>query len=75
MEASAKPPILDLALPSSRQLFKFAVEVMGSPPAAAAWLDSPQWGLGGARPVDFAAEHGTTEVLLLLGRIEHGVFS
>jgi putative toxin-antitoxin system antitoxin component (TIGR02293 family) len=53
-----------------------AIEVMESEENARQWLDSPQFGLGGAVPLDFAAtEVGAREVEDLLGRIEYGVYS
>lgn len=52
-----------------------AISALGSTSAATAWLRSPQRGLGGARPVDFAEKYGDSEVLALLGRVEHGVYS
>jgi len=53
-----------------------AAEVLESEDSARRWLASPQVGLGGAVPLDFAAtEAGGREVEDLLGRIEHGVYS
>lgn len=53
-----------------------AVEVMESAVNARRWLTSPQVGLGGAVPLDFArTEVGAREVEDLLGRIEYGVYS
>jgi putative toxin-antitoxin system antitoxin component (TIGR02293 family) len=53
-----------------------AVEVLESEDSARAWLNSPQVGLGGAVPLDYAeTELGAREVEDLLGRIEHGVYS
>ena len=53
-----------------------AVEVMESEAAARQWLNSPQVGLGGAAPLDYAeTEVGAREVEDLLGRIEYGVYS
>jgi uncharacterized protein (DUF2384 family) len=67
-------PLPELTPAPSNALLSIACEVMGSTPAAIAWLGSPQVGLAGLRPVDFAALHGEQEVLSLLGRIEHGVY-
>ena len=40
------------------------------------WLTSPQVGLGGAIPLEYAeTEVGAREVENLLGRIEYGVYS
>lgn len=53
-----------------------AVEVFGSLEEARRWLKTPQVGLGGARPLDYArTEVGAREVEDLLGRIEHGVYA
>jgi putative toxin-antitoxin system antitoxin component (TIGR02293 family) len=53
-----------------------AVEVMESEENARQWLTSPQFGLGGAVPLEYAeTEVGAREVENLLGRIEYGVYS
>ncbi len=53
-----------------------AVEVMESEENARQWLTAPQFGLGGAVPLEYAeTEVGAREVENLLGRIEHGVYS
>jgi putative toxin-antitoxin system antitoxin component (TIGR02293 family) len=53
-----------------------AVEVMEGEEPARRWLTSPQVGLGGAAPLDYAeTEVGAREVEDLLGRIEYGVYS
>jgi len=53
-----------------------AVEVMESEDDARQWLTSPQFGLGGAVPLEYAeTEVGAREVEDLLGRIEYGVYS
>ncbi|HEY1662913.1 MAG TPA: antitoxin Xre/MbcA/ParS toxin-binding domain-containing protein [Verrucomicrobiae bacterium] len=53
-----------------------AVEVMESEANARQWLSSPQFGLGGAVPLEYAeTEVGAREVENLLGRIEYGVYS
>jgi putative toxin-antitoxin system antitoxin component (TIGR02293 family) len=53
-----------------------AVEVMESEKNARQWLSAPQFGLGGAVPLEYAeTEVGAREVEDLLGRIEHGVYS
>lgn len=53
-----------------------AVEVLESEGNARLWLTSPQFGLGGAVPLDYAeTEVGAREVEDLLGRIEYGVYS
>jgi putative toxin-antitoxin system antitoxin component (TIGR02293 family) len=53
-----------------------AVEVMESDENARKWLNAPQFGLGGAVPLEYAeTEVGAREVENLLGRIEYGVYS
>jgi putative toxin-antitoxin system antitoxin component (TIGR02293 family) len=53
-----------------------AVEVLENADAAREWLKRPQYGLGGAVPLDYAeTEAGAREVENVLGRIEHGVYS
>jgi putative toxin-antitoxin system antitoxin component (TIGR02293 family) len=48
----------------------------GDAEAAKNWLTTPKKGLGGAVPLQFArTEIGAREVELLIGRLEHGVFS
>jgi putative toxin-antitoxin system antitoxin component (TIGR02293 family) len=58
------------------RLMGTAVRVMEGEDAARRWLNSPQVGLGGAVPLDYAeTEVGAREVEDLLGRIEYGVYS
>jgi len=53
-----------------------AVEALETKENARQWLTSPQAGLGGAVPLDYAGtEIGAREVEDLLGRIEYGVYS
>ncbi len=53
-----------------------AVTVFETEDNARRWLSSPQVGLGGAVPLDYAGtEIGAREVEDLLGRIEYGVYS
>ncbi len=53
-----------------------AMEVMETQENARQWLTSPQFGLGGAIPLEYAeTEVGAREVEDLLGRIEYGVYS
>lgn len=53
-----------------------AVDVLESEGHARQWLTSPQFGLGGAVPLEYAeTEVGAREVEDLLGRIEYGVYS
>ena len=49
---------------------------MESEANARQWLNAPQFGLGGAIPLEYAGtEVGAREVEDLLGRIEYGVYS
>ncbi len=58
------------------RLLGMACFVMASKEAGRQWLCSPQVGLGGAVPLEYAeTELGAREVENLLGRIEHGVYS
>ena len=58
------------------RLLGTAVEVMESLENARRWLSSPQIGLGGAIPLEFAGtEVGAREVEDLLGRIDYSVYS
>lgn len=53
-----------------------ASEVLESEDLARQWLTAPQFGLGGAVPLEYAeTEVGAREVEDLLGRLEHGVYS
>ena len=53
-----------------------AVEVLESEENARQWMTSPQFGLGGAVPLEYAeTEVGAREVEDLLGRIDYGVYS
>jgi putative toxin-antitoxin system antitoxin component (TIGR02293 family) len=53
-----------------------AVDVFESLDGARRWLKAPQYGLGEAIPLEYAkTDVGAREVELLLGRIEHGVYS
>ena len=58
------------------RLMRQAVKVFGAEAEAREWLNTPQFGLGGAVPLDYAeTEIGAREVENLLGRIEYGVYS
>src|SRR5579883_106879 len=53
-----------------------AIKVFGNEEDARQWLNSRQFGLGGAVPLDYAkTEVGAREVENLLGLIEYGVYS
>lgn len=65
----------DRVLRFARLLGK-AAAVLESVENARLWLTSPQIGLGGAVPLEYAeTEVGAREVEDLLGRIEYGVYS
>ena len=58
------------------RLLEHATDVFGDADKARAWLKHPQYGLGGAVPLDYAeTEIGAREVDNLLGRIDYGVYS
>jgi putative toxin-antitoxin system antitoxin component (TIGR02293 family) len=58
------------------RLLGMAASVMESLDDGRRWLNSPQVGLGGAIPLEYAeTEVGAREVEHLLGRIEYGVYS
>src|SRR5438128_10498133 len=58
------------------RLLEHATNVFGDVQKARAWLKHPQYGLGGAVPLDYAeTEIGAREVDDLLGRIDYGVYS
>lgn len=58
------------------RLLDKAVAVLEGEDHARQWLSSPQFGLGGAIPLEYACtEVGAHEVENFLGRIEHGVYS
>ena len=58
------------------RLLEHAANVFGDVEKGRAWLKFPQYGLGGAVPLDYAkTEVGAREVDNLLGQIEYGVYS
>ena len=58
------------------RLLEHAKKVFGDVDKARAWLKHPQYGLGGAVPLDYAeTEIGAREVDNLLGRIEYSVYT
>ena len=58
------------------RLLAQALKIFGALPEAREWLRTPQYGLGGVVPLEFAGtEVGAREVESLLGRIDHGVYS
>lgn len=55
-------------------LYALAEEVFGDRGLAVDWMQEPNRGLGGKRPIDYAdTEAGAREVENLLGRIVHGI--
>ncbi|HEY3914041.1 MAG TPA: antitoxin Xre/MbcA/ParS toxin-binding domain-containing protein [Verrucomicrobiae bacterium] len=69
------PAVSDRVVRFARLLGK-AIQVFGDIEEAKQWLNSPQFGLGGAIPLEYAqSEVGAREVENLLGRIEYGVYS
>jgi putative toxin-antitoxin system antitoxin component (TIGR02293 family) len=69
------PAVSDRVVRFARLLGR-AVKVFGDLQDAKQWLNSPQFGLGGVVPLDYAkTEVGAREVENLLGRIEFGVYS
>ena len=69
------PAVSDRVVRYAR-LLGFALKVFGNLGDAKQWLKAPQFGLGGAVPLDYAkTEIGAREVENLLGRIEYGVYS
>jgi putative toxin-antitoxin system antitoxin component (TIGR02293 family) len=58
------------------RLLEHATSVFGNLKSGRAWLKFPQYGLGGAIPLDYAeTEIGAREVDNLLGQIDYGVYS
>jgi putative toxin-antitoxin system antitoxin component (TIGR02293 family) len=58
------------------RLLEHAATVFGTVERARTWMKFPQFGLGGAVPLDYAkTEIGAREVDNLLGRIDYGVYS
>lgn len=57
------------------RVFDRAVEVLGSDVRASAWLKESNVALGGNTPMEWlTTDVGASEVLRVLGRLEHGVF-
>jgi putative toxin-antitoxin system antitoxin component (TIGR02293 family) len=75
IEGKLDPAESDRVIRFARLMGK-AVVVLESEDNARQWLSSPQFGLGGAVPLEYAeTEVGAREVEDLLGRIEYGVYS
>jgi len=74
-DTGLKPSVSDRVVRYARLLGK-AVKVFGDLDDARQWLGSPQFGLGGAVPLDYAkSELGARDVENLLGRIEYGAYT
>jgi len=59
-----------------QKLLNRTEEVFESHELASQWLDTPNRALKGRKPIELSKTNaGLHEVLDLLGRIEHGVFS
>jgi putative toxin-antitoxin system antitoxin component (TIGR02293 family) len=75
LEGRLTPAESDRVMRYARLLGR-AAEVLEGEAAARHWLKRPQYGLGGAIPLDYAeTEAGAREVENVLGRIEYGVYS
>jgi len=58
------------------KIYKLAVKVFQDSDSATLWLNEPQYGLGGAIPVQhMKTAKGAKDVENLLGRIEYGVLA
>src|SRR5213594_4790682 len=69
------PDESDKVIRYSRLLHQ-AADFFGDIEKARAWLKHPQYGLGGAVPLDYArTETGAREVENLLGQMKYGVYS
>ena len=74
--AAKLPPAVSDRVVRYARLLGQALQVFGNQDSAKQWLGAPQFGLGGAVPLDYArSEVGAREVENLLGRIEYGVYS
>ncbi len=73
-EGRLRPDESDRLIRAAR-IFAQAAELFeGDVESARKWLTTPQPGLGGAPPVEYAAtDVGAREVEALLGRLEHGI--
>ncbi len=75
-DAGRLPPAVSDRVVRYARLLGQAVRVFEGLETARQWLSAPQFGLGGAVPLDYAkTELGAREVENLLGRIEYGVYS
>ena len=61
---------------SLQKLLKRSEKVLGDHDLAVQWIETPKRALNEQKPIDLATTDAClNEVLHLLGRIEHGVFS
>jgi putative toxin-antitoxin system antitoxin component (TIGR02293 family) len=75
-DASRLTPAVSDRVVRYARLLGQALRVFEGLEAAKQWLNTPQVGLGGAVPLNYArTELGAREVENLLGRIEYGVYS
>jgi putative toxin-antitoxin system antitoxin component (TIGR02293 family) len=81
-EAAEKDPAASLTVDEGSRLWKFtellaqATQTLGSQEAAEKWLNSPQIGLDGKRPVDLLTTIPGAELVEdLLMRMEYGVYT
>lgn len=75
-DAGKLPPAVSDRVVRYARLLGQACKVFEDREAAKLWLNAPQFGLGGAVPLNYAkTEFGAREVEDLLGRIEYGVYS
>ncbi len=74
--AGKLPPAVSDRVVRYARLLGQAFKVFEDLETAKQWLNAPQFGLGGAVPLEYAkTEIGAREVESLLGRIEYGVYS
>jgi len=65
-----------VAMTDRDRVLKHAEEVFGSPENAFLWLRRPRAVLGHATPIELLdTPEGIQQVEVVLGRIEHGVYS
>lgn len=75
-QSGTLPPAVSDRIVRYARLLGRAVKVFGILEDAKLWLNSPQFGLGGGVPLEYAkTEVGAREVENLLGRIEYGVYT
>lgn len=81
-EAAQKDPAASLTVDEGSRLWKFtavlaqATQTLGSQESAERWLNEPQIGLDGKRPVDLLTTTPGTELVEdLLTRMEYGVYT